>query len=118
MTHHLDVKHAHVVRMQTFGASKDSPQFIVKSDKSGELPCHEGLNFVSAIVHIVDDDGSFRTSTGRVLRASGYTVEIYQSGEQLLKGLPNDAGPACILLDIKMPGMSGPELQQRLKARG
>ena len=82
------------------------------------LPRHGGLNFVSAIVHVVDDDGSFRTSTGRVLRASGYTVEIYQSGEQLLKGLPNDAGPACILLDIKMPGMSGPELQQRLKARG
>lgn len=73
---------------------------------------------MSAVVHIVDDDASFRTSTGRVLRASGYTVETYEAAEQLLKRLPNGAGLGCILLDIKMPGMSGPELQERLKARG
>ena len=73
---------------------------------------------MSAVVHIVDDDASFRTSTGRVLRASGYTVETYESAEQLLKRLPNDAPPGCVLLDIKMPGVSGPELQDRLKARG
>ena len=73
---------------------------------------------MSAFVHIVDDDASFRTSTGRVLRASGYAVETYESAEQLLKRLSNDAGPGCILLDIKMPGMSGPELQDRLKTRG
>ena len=76
------------------------------------------MNFVSAVVHIVDDDASFRTSTGRVLRASGYTVETYESAEQLLKRLPNGAAPGCILLDIKMPSMSGPELQDRLKTRG
>jgi RNA polymerase sigma factor (sigma-70 family) len=76
------------------------------------------VTFVSAVVHIVDDDASFRTSTGRVLRASGYTVETYESAEQLSKRLPNDARPGCILLDIKMPGVSGPELQDRLKARG
>ncbi|HET9943857.1 MAG TPA: response regulator [Terriglobia bacterium] len=76
------------------------------------------MTFVSAVVHIVDDDASFRTSTGRVLRASGYTVETYEAAEQLLKRLPNGAGLGCILLDIKMPGMSGPELQERLKARG
>lgn len=73
---------------------------------------------MSAVVHIVDDDASFRTSTGRVLRASGYTVETHESAEQLLKCLPNDAPPGCILLDIKMPGVSGPELQDQLKARG
>ena len=73
---------------------------------------------MSAVVHIVDDDASFRTSIGRVLRACGYAVETYDSAEQLLKRLPNGAAPGCILLDIKMPGMSGPELQERLKARG
>ena len=73
---------------------------------------------MSAVVHIVDDDASFRTSIGRVLRACGYAVETYNSAEQLLKRLPNGAAPGCILLDIKMPGMSGPELQERLKARG
>ncbi len=69
---------------------------------------------MSAVVHIVDDDASLRTSTGRLLRACGYAVEIYDSAEQLLKRLPNGAAPGCILLDIKMPGMSGPELQERL----
>ena len=69
---------------------------------------------MSAVVHIVDDDASLRTSTGRLLRACGYAVETYDSAEQLLKRLPNGAAPGCILLDIKMPGMSGPELQERL----
>ena len=73
---------------------------------------------MSAVVHIVDDDASFRTSTGRLLRACGYAVETYDLAEQLLKRLPNGAAPGCILLDIKMPGMSGPELQDRLKTRG
>jgi len=69
-------------------------------------------------VHIVDDDDSFRTATGRLLRASGYVVETYASAEQLLQRLPDDAGPSCILLDIKIPGLSGPELQDRLSALG
>jgi RNA polymerase sigma factor (sigma-70 family) len=73
---------------------------------------------VSSIVHIVDDDASFRTSMGRLLRACGYAVETYESAEQLLNGLPDDPGPACILLDIQMPGVSGPELQERLNALG
>jgi RNA polymerase sigma factor (sigma-70 family) len=75
------------------------------------------VTIVSAIIYIVDDDASFRTSTGRFLRAAGYTVEIHESAEELLKRLPNDAGPGCILLDIKMPDMSGPELQDRLNGR-
>jgi FixJ family two-component response regulator len=73
---------------------------------------------VSAIVHIVDDDASFRTSTGRLLRACGYAVETYESAEQLLTRLPNDPEPGCILLDVKIPGLSGPELQDRLNAKG
>jgi RNA polymerase sigma factor (sigma-70 family) len=73
---------------------------------------------VSAIVHIVDDDASFRTSTGRLLRACGYAVETHESAEQLLTRLPDDPGVSCILLDIRMPGVGGPELQDRLNAVG
>jgi len=73
---------------------------------------------VSAIVHVVDDDESFRTSTGRLLRACGYAVESYESAEQLLKRLPDNTGVGCILLDIKIPGLSGLELQDRLNALG
>ncbi|ANY85318.1 DNA-binding response regulator (plasmid) [Microvirga ossetica] len=71
-----------------------------------------------AVVHIVDDDESFRTATQRLLRASGYAVETYESAEQLLQRLPDDAGPSCILLDIRIPGLSGPDLQDRLAALG
>lgn len=73
---------------------------------------------MSGIVHIVDDDDSFLVSTGRLLRASGYIVETYESAEQLLRKLPNDADPSCILLDIRIPGLSGPELQDQLSALG
>jgi FixJ family two-component response regulator len=71
------------------------------------------------VVHIVDDDPSFRTSTARLLRACGYAVETYESAEQLLERLPDDvAGVSCILLDVRMPGVGGPELQKRLNAVG
>ena len=73
---------------------------------------------MSAVVHIVDDDESFRTATQRLLRASGYAVETYESAEQLLQRLPEDAGPSCILLDIRIPKLSGPELQARLNDKG
>jgi RNA polymerase sigma factor (sigma-70 family) len=71
---------------------------------------------VSATIHVVDDDASFRTSTGRLLRACGYAVETYASAEELLKRLPDHGARGCILLDINMPGVSGPDLQARLNA--
>jgi FixJ family two-component response regulator len=67
-----------------------------------------------ATIHVVDDDVSFRTSTDRFLRACGYAVETYASAEELLKILPDGAAPGCILLDINMPGLSGPDLQAHL----
>ena len=72
------------------------------------------MTSVSATVHIVDDDASFRTSTGRLLRACGCAVETYASAEELLIRLPNADEAACILLDINMPGVSGPDLQASL----
>jgi FixJ family two-component response regulator len=56
------------------------------------------MTSVSATIHIVDDDASFRTSTGRLLRVCGYAVETYASAEELLKRLPDDGEPGCILL--------------------
>jgi FixJ family two-component response regulator len=68
-------------------------------------------------VHIVDDDAPFRTAVRRVLDASGYRVALYDSAEQLLAKLPADE-PGCILLDVRMPGLSGPQLQERLAELG
>ena len=65
------------------------------------------------VIHIVDDDHSFRTAVGRLLSASGYSVSLYGSGEEFLARLPGTA-PGCILLDLDMPGLSGLALQDRL----
>jgi RNA polymerase sigma factor (sigma-70 family) len=72
---------------------------------------------VAPVVHIVDDDAAFRTAIGRLLQASGYRVALYASGDQLLKSPPGSE-PGCILLDIRMTGLSGLELQDRLSQHG
>jgi FixJ family two-component response regulator len=65
------------------------------------------------IVHVVDDDAAFRAAIARLLGASGYQVALYSSASELLEKLP-DGGPGCILLDVKMSGLNGPQLQERL----
>lgn len=72
---------------------------------------------LSPIVHIVDDDASFRTAMGELLSVCGYRVALAGSAEQLLASA-FDPEPACILLDVKMAGISGPELQGRLTELG
>jgi FixJ family two-component response regulator len=69
------------------------------------------------IVHVVDDDAAFRTSIARLLGASGYQVTLYGSASELLEKLP-DGAPGCILLDVKMSGLNGPQLQERLGELG
>jgi FixJ family two-component response regulator len=67
------------------------------------------------VVHIVDDDESYRTATARLLSAFGLKVEAYESGDQFLDRLPT-CEPGCVLLDLQMPGLSGPQVQHRLSA--
>jgi FixJ family two-component response regulator len=69
---------------------------------------------MSGTVHVVDDDESFRTAIERRLRKAGYTVATYPSAQQLLDHLPDEGQPGCILLDVRIPDLSGPELQDRL----
>ena len=69
-------------------------------------------------VHVVDDDASFRTAIERRLTLAGYKVATYPSAQQLLDCPPDENEPSCILLDVRIPGLSGPELQGRLSALG
>lgn len=69
-------------------------------------------------VHVVDDDASFRTAIERRLTLAGYQVATYPSAQQLLDSPPEESEPGCILLDVRIPGLSGPELQVRLNALG
>jgi FixJ family two-component response regulator len=66
------------------------------------------------LVHVVDDDASFRTAIERRLKHAGYEVETYSSAQHLLDRQPGVERPGCILLDVQMPGLSGLELQDRL----
>ena len=65
------------------------------------------------IIHVVDDDRSFRTAVTRLLRAAKYEVRGYASAAEFLNSDPCSE-PACILLDLQMPGSSGLDLQQTL----
>jgi FixJ family two-component response regulator len=67
------------------------------------------------IVYVVDDDASLRTTIKQLLEGAGYRVVAYASAQQLLDQRPDENSPGgCILLDVRMPGLSGPELQSRL----
>jgi FixJ family two-component response regulator len=70
-----------------------------------------------ALVAVIDDDQSVRESLPELLRASGYEVEAFSSAEEFLAS--GDGGRTkCLVLDVAMPGMSGPELQRELQRRG
>jgi len=67
-------------------------------------------------IHVVDDDASLRDALARLLGLLGYTVRTWESAADFLDARPK--GPGCVLLDVKMPGMDGLELQRRLNALG
>jgi two-component system response regulator FixJ len=69
------------------------------------------------LVHLVDDDEAIRRSVGFMLKTSGFHVRSYESGVELLKSA-SSLEPGCILLDIRMPGMDGLEVQSTLRAKG
>ena len=71
----------------------------------------------AATVIVVDDDASVRRGLERLLRAVGYRAETYGSADEFL-ARPPIAGPCCLVLDVRMPGESGFELQEILAARG
>jgi len=72
---------------------------------------------VASTVHVVDDDRSFRSATGELLGVCGYKVVLHESAKQLLETSLAE-GPACILLDVRMAGLSGPQLQDYLSRQG
>ena len=69
------------------------------------------------VVHLVDDDDAVRRSVGFMLKTSGHRVHSYESGVELLKDVQN-LEQGCVLLDIRMPGMDGIEVQQALLEKG
>jgi FixJ family two-component response regulator len=83
--------------------------------RSPTTPIHPlaGEQASSAFVHIVDDDKSVRESLGNLLRSMGYHVALHQSASEFLNVDRPDT-PACLVLDVRLPGTSGLELQEYL----
>ena len=72
-----------------------------------------GASETAAIVHVVEDDASTRTATVRFLRASGYVVRAYATATEFFATVPMRT-PGCVVLDLRLPGSSGLEVQRTL----
>jgi FixJ family two-component response regulator len=68
-------------------------------------------------VHIVDDEASVRTALGRLLRTAGYEVTLYESAEAIV-ATAHTGLTGCVLLDLRLPGTSGIQVQQQLAEQG
>jgi len=69
------------------------------------------------LIYLVDDDDAVRRSAGFMLKTSGFEVEVFASGPEFLRRI-KQAEPGCILLDVRMPGMDGLEVQRELNTLG
>ena len=71
----------------------------------------------SSVVYIVDDDPSVRRGISRLVRAAGYQAEVFSSADEFLARSREDR-PGCLVLDVRLPGLSGLDLQERLAGSG
>ena len=72
---------------------------------------------ITPVIFVVDDDASVRKSLVRLLALAGYTVEAFASAQDFLARAPS-IGPCCLVLDVRMPGMTGLDLQKTLVGAG
>jgi len=75
------------------------------------------MTAVAPLVLVVDDDPSVRKSLTRLLASADYTVEAFASAQEFLAREPHP-GPCCLVLDVRMPGLTGIQLQELLAATG
>ena len=88
-----------------------------KSNQGNLLIWNENMRNRKPIVFVVDDDPSIRESLSLLLNSAGYKVETFASAKEFLESDPSSSGPACLVSDVKMPGLSGLDLQKELKSK-
>src|SRR6188768_282179 len=86
-----------------------------RSTHAAQAQAH--MTVSSPIVHVVDDDDSVRTAVARLLRAAGYEVRVHASAGDFLLNRQSDC-PGCVILDVRMPGPSGLDLQEEFAKSG
>ena len=75
-----------------------------------------GMRDTNPSVLIIDDDPEFRDSVGRLLRTVGLDTQQFSSVAEFFNADPHTNGPTCLVLDVRLPGLSGLELQRELAA--
>jgi FixJ family two-component response regulator len=75
------------------------------------------MSLSAALVYVVDDDPSVRRALTRLIRSAGHEVEAYGSAREFLAHAVVERTPACVVLDVQLPDLSGLELQRELDAR-
>jgi FixJ family two-component response regulator len=71
----------------------------------------------SFTVYVVDDDESIRRALARLLRSMGYHAVTFGSAEEFIEAIPH-RGEGCLVLDVRLPGMTGLDLQEKLASAG
>src|SRR5205807_9182398 len=85
--------------------------------RAGKLARYTHMPMPRRVVAVVDDDPSMLRGLARLLNASGYDTEVFDSAEAFLDGSA-ESGAMCLVLDIHLSGISGIELRRRLAASG
>jgi FixJ family two-component response regulator len=89
----------------------------IKTDRTVRIAASRMKTEAAPIVFIVDDDLSVRRTTERLVRTAGFNVQTFTSAREFLKN-PRPDGPACLILDVRMPGLDGMQLQRELAQSG
>jgi len=89
----------------------------LKSDRTVPSVASRMKTEVAPIVFIVDDDLSVRRTTERLVRTAGFNTQTFTSAREFLKN-PRPDAPACLILDVRMPGLDGMQLQRELAQSG
>jgi FixJ family two-component response regulator len=74
------------------------------------------MNPIKPLVFVIDDDPSVRKGLSRLLRSAEYDSELFASASEFLARAPH-SGPACVIVDVQMPGLNGLEFQETLIKR-
>ena len=98
-----------------FLCRQDKPRHLIRSVNGGRI----GHNVIpeANTVYVVEDDTSLRTAVRRLLRSAQYRVLTYASAEEFYRS-DFKTSPGCLILDIRLPGISGFELQAQLLDSG
>jgi FixJ family two-component response regulator len=75
------------------------------------------MNHADPLVFVIDDDASFRQATGRLIQSMGFQVKTFGTAVEFLSTGRTDV-PSCMVLDVRLPGLSGLDLQQELAEAG